>query len=217
MNKENLIAADTNDTGAATPEDQQQQPAAEPSTPAEQVLYGNDQDTKPQDEQANQDQEAQQPNGAPEKYDLEIPQGAQVDPEFLTEFESVAREANLNNDQAKKFAALGTKLSEKMTAMQAEAQARQVEQWKSESLSDKEFGGDQLQSNIAIAKTALTQFASPKLVELLNASGLGNHPEVIRAFYKVGKAISPDQGLVKGKETTSKPTAKEVLYGSPRS
>ena len=35
-------------------------------------------------------------------------------------------------------------------------------------------------------------FGTPELRDVLNMTGLGNHPEIIRAFYRAGKAISED-------------------------
>ena len=58
---------------------------------------------------------------------------------------------------------------------------------------DAEIGGDKLPENLAVARKALETFGTPELKALLNESGLGNHPEVIRFFYRSGKAISEDR------------------------
>ena len=53
-------------------------------------------------------------------------------------------------------------------------------------------------------RKALDAFGTPELKDVLNATGFGNHPEVIKAFYKAGKAISADgfvPGTPKGAET----------------
>lgn len=211
MNDENLIAADQNDTGAASPEETQ---VEESSKSAADSLYPNESVSDEGAGEQEQQTEEAPPAGAPEKYEFKFAEGQVVDPEVLGEFEGIAKEANLTNEQAQKFAELGSKLSGKIAMQQAQKQAEQVEQWRAESLADKEFGGDKLDANLAVAKTALDTFASPQLVELLNASGLGNHPEVIRAFFKVGKAISPDSGLVRGNAPAPQKSAKDVLYGS---
>jgi hypothetical protein len=59
------------------------------------------------------------------------------------------------------------------------------------------IGGDKLAENLGIARKALDQFGTPELKDVLNMTGFGNHPAVIRAFYKIGKAISEDK-FVKG-------------------
>ena len=68
---------------------------------------------------------------------------------------------------------------------------------------DKEIGGEKFTENLALARKALESFGTPELQDVLNMTGLGNHPEVIRAFYKAGKAISEDRfipGTPKGAE-----------------
>lgn len=211
MSNEDLIAADQNDTGAASTEEGEVVETP-PSQSAAKTLYP--EEGKSEEADGEQDPPESEPAaGAPEKYELQLPEGAVIDQEFMAEFESAARAANLSNEQAQKFAELGNKLTSQITAKQAELQAKQVEEWATESRADKEFGGDNLNENIAIAKSALDQFASPKLVELLNASGLGNHPEVIRAFYKVGKAIGSDDKVVTGKAPLPPKSRAETLYG----
>jgi hypothetical protein len=49
-----------------------------------------------------------------------------------------------------------------------------------------------LAENLSVAKKALDAFGSPELRVLLEQSGLGNNPEVIRFMFRAGKAISED-------------------------
>jgi hypothetical protein len=58
---------------------------------------------------------------------------------------------------------------------------------------DKEFGGPALAENLSVAKKALDAFGTAELRTLLNESGLGNHPEIVRLFFRAGKAISEDR------------------------
>ena len=64
--------------------------------------------------------------------------------------------------------------------------------WANDSQADKEFGGESLNDNLEIAKSSLNAFGTDALKSLLQESGLGNHPEVIRFMYRAGKAISED-------------------------
>ena len=82
---------------------------------------------------------------------------------------------------------------------------------------DKEFGGEKLDENLAIAKTALDKFATPEFTKLLNDTGLGNHPEVLRVFVRAGKAISPDS-VIPGKAAPSPADRLSALYdNTPKS
>lgn len=137
---------------------------------------------------------AEQP---PEKYEFTLPEGVEMDAEILGEFEPVAKELGLTQVGAQKLVDLQVKAMQKL---QAQAEARQEEsfrqvttQWANDARNDKEYGGAQFTENLQVAQKALKQFASPDLIAYLNGSGLGNHPEVIRTFIRIGKSISEDQ------------------------
>jgi hypothetical protein len=90
-------------------------------------------------------------------------------------------------------------------AAQAQAQHdARVAEWEGLTKSDKEFGGAKFDENMVMAKTALKQFGSPELVKLLNDSGLGNHPELVRVFVRAGKAISEDTFVTGGQSAAGK-------------
>jgi len=46
------------------------------------------------------------PEGPPEKYEFQLPDGMELDQEALAEFDPIARELNLNNEQAQKLASI---------------------------------------------------------------------------------------------------------------
>lgn len=146
----------------------------------------------------------------PEKYEFKAPVGVELDSELTGELSALAKEAKLPQAQAQKFADLGAKLMQKQsTALQAAIEKVQSG-WIEATKADKEIGGAGLEQNLAIAKKALDAFGGPELVKALNETGLGNHPEFIRAFVKIGKAISEDK-LVTGKTGTITPDSASVF------
>jgi hypothetical protein len=64
--------------------------------------------------------------------------------------------------------------------------------WANESQTDEEFGGEALNENLNVAKQALDAFGTDAFKSLLQETGFGNHPEIIRFMYRAGKAISED-------------------------
>lgn len=129
-----------------------------------------------------------EPQGAPDKYEFSAPEGVQLDDKVIGQLSEVARELNMPQEAAQK---LLDKMGPAIQAQQLDAVSKAAEAWAESAKTDKEFGGEKLTENLAIAKKALDQFGSPELNALLK-DGLGNHPEIIRAFYRVGKAVSED-------------------------
>lgn len=198
--------AGDNPAPAADPvktEGEQPQPGAEGEKP---------QGDKPVEGDKPDDGKDKKPEGAPEAYEFKAAEGVDLDTDALKDFEPVARELNLTNEQAQKMVDLyGTKIMPMVQQQQVEAWQKTTEQWAADVKADKEIGGDKLTGNLSAAQRALAQFGTPELKEYLEGTGLGNHPELVKAFVKIGKAMSED-GMVTGKESGQR-SAAEVLYG----
>lgn len=138
----------------------------------------------------------------PESYEFTAPEGVEVFDGAKEVYAEVAKELGLTQEQAQ---AAYEKLSSKGHASQVARVEAMRNEWAQASTKDAEFGGEKLQENLVVAQKALTSFGSPALRQLLNESGLGNHPEIIRAFYKVGKATSEDafvSGVAQGRKAS---------------
>ncbi len=144
----------------------------------------------------------------PESYELKMPEGVELDKAAAEEFTAIAKELKLDQAAAQKLADIGAK----MATRQAEAHAQLVDAWTEQVKTDKEIGGDKLEENLGVARKAIDTFGSPELKALLNSTGLGNHPEVVKLAFKVGKAISED-GFVNGapKGNVSNDPAKKLF------
>ena len=151
------------------------------------------------------DQAPEAPKGAPEKYEFKPVEGRELDSETMSTFAEVAKEAGLTQDAAQK-------ILDRMAPQMAQRQQAQIEairnEWVAASKTDSEFGGEKIAENLATAKKALDQFGTPELRALLNESGLGNHPEIIRLMYRAGKAISEDTYVGRAASVGGKPAPK---------
>lgn len=145
----------------------------------------------------------------PETYDLKMPEGIELDQAAAEEFSAIAKELKLDNATAQRFADIAAKQAQR----QAEAHAKLVESWAEQVRTDKDIGGDKLPENLATAKKALDTFGSPELRDVLNSTGFGNHPAIIKAFYQVGKAISEDR-FVTGKPPGAPTDPAQKLFPS---
>jgi len=155
------------------------------------------------------DSKQEEESKAPDEYEFKAPDDTQLDDTVIDAFSEVAKELDMPQDAAQKMI---DKVAPVMQARQAEQIAAVREEWAESSKSDKEFGGDKLEENLATAKKAMDTFGTPELKALLNKSGLGNHPEIIRAFYRAGKKISEDTFVGGKQETSGSETTAQRMY-----
>ena len=135
-----------------------------------------------QQEQQNETGEAET---SPESYVLDLPdyQGSPEDLAFVTE---MAKQSGLPAKEASEFL-------RRSGIYQTILQEKTAEAWQEACRTDPEFGGAQFDANLAVAKKSYDMFATDELKNILEQTGFGNHPEVLRLFHKIGKLIGEDK------------------------
>lgn len=160
---------------------------------------------------------------APETYELTAPEGfAGLDADSLAAATPVFQELGLTNDQANKLMPVAGEFAKKIIAERDQqflsTIATQRKEWLDTAQADPEIGGKNWDASLSGAAKALDTLGFPKgspLRGLLDDSGLGNHPEMIRAWAKVGKAIGEDSDFVRSEHNAPvKKTDAELFYGS---
>ena len=219
MAEESLMTGNTPSTGEAAPADTTPAPATDVTSAASEQTSTEGQTSAPEGADAGTegDTPVQQTTlGAPEKYEFTPAEGAAFDDVVIGELSSVAKELDLSQGAAQKLVdRLGPKIAERTLVAQAEAFKATNEEWVASAKADKEFGGDKLNENLAVAKKALDAFGTPELRELLNTTGIGNHPEFIRAFYRAGLTVSEDKFVSGGTRPSARNTDHATaLYGN---
>lgn len=158
--------------------------------------------------------------GAPEAYDLTT-EGVDLDPEMIAEAEPILRELNLTNDQAKKFVPVAAKLMDRavdatVNDIVAKGNAQRKE-WLDSAKAADDIGGAKWDATMHLAAKGLDALGfvkadKDKNVEAhpfrlaLEATGFGNHPDMIRMAAKLGELVSEDGDFVRA--DASSPAAK---------
>lgn len=142
------------------------------------------------------------------EYNFTLPDGFTADEEITGDLKALAKENGLSPEVAQKFADLGVKMQQK----QAEAWQTQVDQWAEQVKTDKEIGGEKFEQNIALARQALDSFGGQELKDLLQSTGFGNHPAIVKAFYNIGKSVSNDTLVVSNGTSKEAGSAASILF-----
>jgi hypothetical protein len=138
-----------------------------------------------------------------------VPEGLVLDEALLGEVAPIFKEAGLSQAVAQKlvdkYAAHVQAQTSSMQEKQVKAWTDQLTEWKEETKKDHGAG---LKDAISYASRAIDKFGTPRLREVLDQTGLGNHPELVRILSRIGKAISEDSFIDPG---TNTPNAKEGI------
>lgn len=148
------------------------------------------------------------------EYDFKFSEGLNLSDALKGEFTAWAQEGKLDPKAAQGAAELTSKAVEHVAERHMSQIYDLYTKWADESRNDKEFGGEQFDSNANIANAALQQFGTPELTKVLKETGLGVHPEMVRVFYRIGKLISQDSvaGAIASAASAEK-TQAQRMYG----
>lgn len=132
--------------------------------------------------------------GAPETYQtFTLKEGLEIDQPAMDKFIPIAKDLNLTQEQAQKLVDLQSELAQQSAAADQAAWDSTLTGWVTNAKADKEIGGAGFNDAIAHAGKAIATFGTAELKAALDATGVGNHPEFIRVFARIGKAISEDK------------------------
>lgn len=170
----------------------------------------------------------------PETYELKVAtkdaEGkdveVEIDTDLLAEATPILKELNLTNDQANKLAPFVVKAIDKAFAKQGDEFSTVKADWAKEAAADPEIGGKNWKATQSLAAKALDHFVGPvttkdkdgnetpnEFRKLLDESGLGNHPAMIRAFRKIGEGLAEDGTFARSDTgAPAKPPREEVMY-----
>ena len=148
-----------------------------------------------------------------EKYELKLPEGSLLRPEHVEKIALIAKERGLSNENAQLLVErehqARTEFLNELRAQDEQAKTA----WISEVKADKEIGGDNFNRSVETAKRALDRFGSPEFKAMLDDTGYGNHPEVVRIFARIASSMSEDQLVIPGSQAGGSKSIEEIFYG----
>lgn len=132
--------------------------------------------------------EKAQADTPPEPYALDFGvYGENVDAGEAQFLSQIAQESGAD-------AAAASKLVQDLTLWGQVKHEQQVQAWEEASRNDPEFGGEKLAENLAIANRVFEAYDPQGIIRgLLQETGYGNHPDLIRFMLAIGRDLAPDR------------------------
>jgi hypothetical protein len=157
----------------------------------------------------------------PDKYELTVPDGFEgIDSDVLAEATPVLKDLKLTNEQADKLTPIAAQLVKKtMDRAEAAITDRAIQNrkdWAEAFDKDPEIGGANKQKTIDFAAKAFDHYgikAGEGVRQLLEESGLGNHPDLIRFVAAVGRDLA-EGTHDRGAAVNAPKTPEGTLYGA---
>jgi hypothetical protein len=149
---------------------------------------------------------------APVTYTLKIPDGSPLDPAHLEKTVAYAKERGLSNEDAQKVLERDHANAVAYLETQKGMLVKKAEEWAASAKADKEIGGEAFAQNAELAKRVLSRFGTDDLRKVLDDTGYGNFPELMRFVVRIGKAMSEDQLVLPGAAPAGKQTPEQLFY-----
>jgi hypothetical protein len=216
--------------GETTPELTPTTDEAAPVAPVEEVKPAEGEVPPTEGEQQVEGGQSDEPAPPPSYEAFKVPENVQLDGERITEFTGLLAKLELEGkaDHAvvQQFGqeALDFHVSELQKQVehiqktQLETWEKTVLGWKDEFLNDPEIGGNRFQTTLDAANTFIkTHGGTPERQKefrnLLNTSGLGNHPTMIRLLANAGTKMSEGRPLAATAPISAPKSKTATMYG----
>ena len=129
----------------------------------------------------------------PEEYEFKAPEGVEVDKELAEAITPILQKYKFTQEMADEVNEIYANHIQKHQEASIKAFETQLDTWVKELKTDPEIGGEHFAENAGIAAEAVKELGSPELFELLDTTGVGNHPALFKFVLKVGKELAEDQ------------------------
>lgn len=152
------------------------------------------------------------PAEAPKEFDptaLTVPDGLVPDQELLQQFGDLAKDMNMSQEQAQELVDLQVKAIQAQEAQFVEMRR----QWVDELKKDQEYGGTRFDATVSDAQAVMRRFdPSGEVLQVLQTSGFGDNPAVIKMLAKIRRSISDDEFVTTSEKATDKKSLNERLW-----
>lgn len=150
---------------------------------------------------------------SPDDYVFQFAPETVVDTALIDEFRRFAFEQKMSLENARLMAKFYEQYVLGQSKKQNQEQTELLQSMQKACEEDSEFGGMNFYDNMRYAKAAILRFDDGSLAKILNDTGFGSHPEVVRFMYRVGKALA-EKDMPRAKESPEEKSVAELFYPS---
>jgi len=153
------------------------------------------------------------------KFELALPKDAVIEAAAIERTTAFAKAAGLSPEVAQKTLdhANAEVAADRVQQKAAHAEAFKTlatKQWVEDVKADHVYGGEKYLTTVEEVKRAADRFLTNEERAVLNQTGWGNHPLLVKMFARIGQAMKDDKLVMGGGAGgTESQSAAQVLYG----
>lgn len=193
--------------------------AAPPEPPAEGTVSGEVPAVAPTDPAAGTEAGKTLATEAPAEalslasYDLKVPEGLTVDAALMDKFKAASLEGKVAPAAAQGYLDLYHEALKTAQSSANDAASAQSASWLTETLALPEFTGATKDASLATLGRFMDEYGSNDLKAVLDSTGLGNNPHVVRALLKAAQALDEGRPAPAGAPANPGPNNGKPLLG----
>lgn len=142
--------------------------------------------------------------------DVQLPQNLKGREHVFAAFKKLAAELKLSAETVQKLAQWEASAVEEGRQSALDGRAQILRRWTEQT---REMFGPAYTRKLGRALEAAEHFGGPELRTLLDETGLGSHPAVVKTFYEISKQIGEDESISGRVRAAADKTFAEALYG----
>lgn len=142
--------------------------------------------------------------------DIKLPENLRGREETFAAFKQLAAELKLPAEAVQKLVQWEADAAEEGRKSRRDGRTQILQRWTQQT---RDMFGPAYGREITRALDAAERFGGPELRALLDATGLGSHPAVVKTFHKISQQIGEDESVSGRGRAAADKTFAEALYG----
>lgn len=147
-----------------------------------------------------------------EPYELTLDKDSPLSSDRFEKIAEYARLQGFTKEQAEELVKSQEDTVRSVLDTQQKELIAKSEKWVEDIRADKEIGQDNFNKSMEFAARAINKFATQELKETLNATRLGDYPELVRMMARVGAAMADDTFVSSSETAGDKKRLADILY-----
>lgn len=147
---------------------------------------------------------------------LELSKDSSLTAEELQAVSEFAKEKGLSQEDAQKLLDMREESVKRFREEQLALVEDRKAKWLNDLKADKELGGENFATSVSESHRVVKQFFSEEFIRDLETSGLGNYPEFVRGFARIGKLLADDKYVKGGVRAGGEKTLESYFYGDQK-